>query len=226
MDRTPTIFDPIEVAGTVAELDAKGLVTGLRLPKDYIEPILEYSKKGKDIPNPHWDSPEIYRIVHDQAIVDVIAAYLGAEPAVSKVDLFWSLPNQTGKVSYAERFHFDVPDFKSVAACFYLTDVDEECGPHVVIESTHRKRTFSQFLNPYLSDDEAAAKYGQRVKTLTGEAGTGFLEDLVVYHKRQAVRQRRLALMTVYTAVRTPDFEPRPAPAGTPLSLTLSRSGY
>ena len=97
----------------------------------------------------------------------------------------------------------------------YLTDVDEQSGPHVVIRGTQRRVTPSQILRRTISDEYARRKYGERIEVITGPRGTGWFEDITSYHKQAAGPNVRLMLSIIYSLHRRPldDLALRPAAA-------------
>ena len=101
-------------------------------------------------------------------------------------------------------FHYDVGDFRSLVLFVYLTDVDEHCGPNIIIQGTHRKTPFRKVLTRYLSDEEAARQFAGNIRVICGKRGYGFFEDLTCYHKRSLGMQKRLMLTISYTLQRTP----------------------
>lgn len=204
----PSLFPTLDVGATTATLKDKGLALGFSLPDSSVAAIKTYLGSRKEVENPHWDCPEIDRILHDRAMVDVAAQYLGSEPLLHSSVLLWTYPNLAAHARYPENFHFDVADFNSAMLYFYISDVDMACGPHVMVEGTHKRKTVSQMFNPFLTDAQAAQQYGDRVKTVTGKAGTGFFEDQVAFHKRQACDQPRLALLAAYHLHRKPKVKP------------------
>jgi len=200
-----TVFPGVATEPFVSQLKDTGLATGITLPPSSVEKILAYSQSHFESLTGHVDCEEIRQIAYDPVILDVAKGYLGGEPVFFGSFLFWTNPNTTTKTTRPERFHYDVADFKSVCAFFYITDaLDEQCGPHVLIEGTHKRTNLSQLMATTLADDVAAERYGSRVRVLTGQRGVGFFEDQVAFHKRLPCRLRRLALMVSYTSNRKP----------------------
>ena len=205
----PSLFPTLDVAATVGTLKEKGLAGGFSLPQSSVDAIKAYLGSKKEIENPHWDCPEIQRIVHDRAMVDIAAKYLGSEPLLHSSSLLWTYPNLAANARYPENFHFDVADFNSAILYFYISDVDMDSGPHVMVEGTHKHKSLHQMFNPFLTDEQALQQYGDRVKTVTGVAGTGFFEDQVAFHKRQACNRPRLAFLAAYHLHRGSKVKPK-----------------
>ena len=206
-----SLFPELDVDATVQTLERSGYSLGIQVPDSQIEQILQFcqSTNKRKLRNPHLMCDTIRQITHDPKIIEVASQYLGAEPVLYQTDLYWTLPptdeqKHRRMVAQKSRFHYDVGDFRSLAVFVYLTDVTAECGPHVVIESTHQKKSAWNLLSRFLTDQVAEQKYGNRIKALTGQRGTGFFEDLTCYHKHSAGRAERLVLTITYMLQRTP----------------------
>jgi hypothetical protein len=149
----------------------------------------------------------IARLTEDPLLLEVAARYLRTVPKFVGVSLWWSYPTLSDAISRhraAQMFHFDLDDFKFIKFFFYLTDVDASSGPHVIVRATHRekrqvRRGDALRVRRY-SDDEVVAAYGKdRIVSITGPAGTGFIEDTLCIHKGEPPTGReRLVLQVQY----------------------------
>jgi len=101
-------------------------------------------------------------------------------------------------------FHYDLVDIKALTVFVYLTDVDEDSNPHVVIPGTQTRRTPAQILRRSLSDREAERRFAGRMRTITGPRGTGWFEDITTYHKQAGGGKVRLMLTLLYSLHRRP----------------------
>jgi hypothetical protein len=153
-------------------------------------------------PNAHRQCETIDGIAHDPAIVQVARRYLRSEPVLLGSSVWWSYSylGSDGTMPYVADygFHYDIDDYKFLKLFFYLNDVDEERGPHVIIEGTHSRKDFFEKTHRRLRDEEALARYPGRIRVMTGEKGTGFFEDTFCYHKGTNPRKRRLILQIEY----------------------------
>lgn len=153
------------------------------------------------------ESPLVDALTRDPVLLSIAARYLGSAPALVGVNLFWSYPASVSadQRSYAaQMFHYDLDDFKFLKFFFYLTDVDSESGPHVIVRASHRRKRHSSLVDRLkvrrYSDDEIEKAYGrENVVTITGPAGTGFAEDTLCIHKGLSpVSRDRLILQIQY----------------------------
>ena len=136
------------------------------------------------------DSEIIRAIVQDRALHDIAKRYFGYP--VTKVDprILASFATDT---SAAERLaqkqtifhHYDLDDFHMLIFNFYLTQVDENSGAHVLLPGTHGwKRARHLFSSLNFSDAEMACQYPDRpAVAICGKPGFGFVEDPFCFHK-------------------------------------------
>ena len=140
----------------------------------------------------------IRKIAHDPKVLEIAKAYLGCDPKFLGSQIWWSYPhldesgNKTKTPLYG--YHYDIDDLKFLKIFFYLNDVDEDRGPHVIIGGTHKKKNYFEMRNRRLSDESAEEKYEDQIKVITGKAGEGFFEDTFCYHKGTHPNKRRLLL--------------------------------
>lgn len=140
----------------------------------------------------------IQEIRADPALWRIATAYLRTKPIVITTRLWWSFPSANGAardfhMAGQERFHFDLDDWRSLKFFFYLTDVDDDTGPHVMLRGSHRFHTAAHQLSPMVGKTEAevVACYGRdNLVTVHGTAGLGFAEDPFAFHMGRAPRTR------------------------------------
>jgi hypothetical protein len=132
--------------------------------------------------------PLIARIAADPALLAAVRAYLGVEPVYLGRRLWWTFATpeaQYDRDITTSRFHYDRDDYRSVRVFFYLTEVGDGNGPHVVTRGSHRRKTLRQMLSAAARSDENIVRwYGpENIVTIRGAAGTGFIEDPFCFHK-------------------------------------------
>ncbi len=209
------LFSNLDVDEAVRNINAKGFSDGEKLSEEYVDKIIEFSNKinAMKIMNPHKDCKVIDELSRNEKIMQVVRRYLGAEPRLWLTELRWTLPKLENPVElpsiYEEiiqhdacAFHYDSLDCKSLTVFIYLTDVDVDSGPHVHIEGTQNK-SMKDLMNLIISDSNAQKKYGRRIKTVLGKAGTVFFEDTSIYHKVATSQKARLLLMIDYVLQRS-----------------------
>ena len=141
-------------------------------------------------------------IVFNKDLLEVVRDYLGSEPTLLFSNIIWTFPTHDKGLRVGEvgqfGFHFDIPDLKSVAVFVYLNDVDEDRGPHVIIEDTHKRKPLKSLFVNKLGGHEAEERYADQIHVLTGKKGTTVIEDIYSYHKATNPRKPRLALKFFY----------------------------
>lgn len=197
---------------TLIDLERNGYAYFGPIAQSCVHEILEYCEKENRIHywNPHQECAAIDRVARNKIIVEVVRRYFGSEPILWLTQIKWSSNVDTegrrlSAAAYGEprqydhhSFHYDLNDVKAVTVFVYLTDVDAESGPHMVIKDTH-KITSTQKLMRIVLDDRVAAKlYGARIETILGPRGTAFIEDTLAYHKASAGPKSRCILSIDY----------------------------
>lgn len=151
------------------------------------------------------DNPLVKKLSEDPYILSVAANYLGVSPKLMSANMWWTFPvdaSDEEKSRHAHVFHYDLDDVKFVKFFFYITDVDNDSGPHVYVKGSNRKAKHkkSLFKSRRYTDDEIFQCYGkENVISLEGEAGTCLIEDTITMHKGVTpVSKPRLVLQFEY----------------------------
>ncbi len=146
--------------------------------------------------------PPIYRALHDERLISLASAYLGAPATIGITTAWWSYP-APGGAEGMQMFHHDRGDFRSCNLFVYLSDVAAGTGPHSFVEHTHDMEVLlplmSQRLgsNPEMfhkfwrwmeqhrkTDDEVRLFFPENeVLSFTGPKGKSFFEDTRGLHK-------------------------------------------
>ena len=136
------------------------------------------------------ESEGVRAVQADPLLMDVAKHYLGAQARLITTRIWWSFP--TGGASEADRrlasldkFHFDLDDWRMIKFFFNLVDVDQGTGPHVFVKGSHNRRKASHQYTLLVGHpaDEVLNYYGaEKAVTLTGPAGSGFVEDPFGFH--------------------------------------------
>lgn len=144
--------------------------------------------------------PAIAQLSRDPLVLSIAADYLGANPVLISSHLWWSFVTDASvqaRRKAAQLFHYDVDDYRFIKFYFYLTDVDGLTGAHACIQGTHRHKKFRHEWNrKRFRDSEMIDAYGlENLVTIRGNAGFGFVEDTLCFHKGMPpIRHDRLML--------------------------------
>lgn len=158
--------------------------------------------------------PHLLEAINSPKVLAVAESYLGCKPTIAQMILRWTYATGLPDARF-QLYHRDLDDWKFVKLFIYLTDVDDQSGPHTVVTETHRTRSSVQAR--YWTDDEMAARFpAGRMASLTGGSGSAWLVDTFAYHKGvNPVRSHRLALIVQYSLL---PYFPYPYEAARPVS--------
>lgn len=164
------------------------------------------------------NAPHLLELANRPDILAHAEAFLGCKPQITMMSAWWSYPTAKGP-QHAENFHRDIDDWRFVKFFVYLTDVGLDNGPHVYILNS----AGSDKLPGYdrYTDEQVAEAYGlNNVKVITGEAGTGFLENTYGQHKgTNLMNGIRLLFQVVY------GMNPLPSSPSDPVVLRSGPGG-
>ncbi|MCC5666573.1 hypothetical protein LC653_22455 [Nostoc sp. CHAB 5784] len=132
--------------------------------------------------------PAIKKLQNDPKLLAIAARYLDVQAVHQGNMMWWSF---SGKTTYYEKsqaaqlFHYDIDDYRFLKFFFYLTDVDDQSGPHVCVRGSHNKKKLSHlWLRKRETDEEIIDYYGsESLVKICGNTGFGFVEDPLCFHK-------------------------------------------
>lgn len=211
---------PAEAERYIRDLDAQGYALLPAIPPDWADDIRNHAAASTmhnwaaDVDGPvealradHnlalcarpplLTLPHIRDIATDPVVGAAVERHLGAPPILLSIGLWCSFAGKQARD--AQNFHFDLDDYRFCKLFVYLTDVDEEGGPHVYLPRTHDPDYLAEirpepgpardeFDRWYFQDlrkqDTDAERYlKQKAVTLTGVKGTRLLVNTEGIHK-------------------------------------------
>jgi hypothetical protein len=136
-------------------------------------------------------------------ILRLASAFIGCKPTLCSIGVRWSFPDPK-LPDVTQAFHRDPDDWRFLKLFVYLTDVDDECGPHIYVAGSHntrrslRAKTYTQ--------EQLEAQFGKRnMRTILGVRGTTFVADTSGIHAGiPPQRAPRLLLQAQYSIL--PNF--------------------
>ncbi|MGB3638748.1 MAG: hypothetical protein WBA39_14415 [Rivularia sp. (in: cyanobacteria)] len=151
--------------------------------------------------------PSVDKIVRDATLIKIARKYLGYYPTLITRHLTWSFAsdldeNETQKLYPPTNFHYDVAGLNFVTASFFITDVDENTGPHIMIEKSHNRKPLQMLFRSNIQKEADVWRYYNRSEelTITGKAGFGFFQDPSCIHRLKLPRNgNRLILQIRYS---------------------------
>lgn len=123
----------------------------------------------------------ILDIANDSGLLQIVQDFLGAKPTVSNVNMWWSFGGRK-QAEHAQLFHRDLDDWRFCKLFIYLTDVNEDSGPHVYVRKTSQSPLFRKIRR--YSDTEIESTFGkENVMRFTDTKGAAFVVDTYGFHK-------------------------------------------
>lgn len=154
-------------------------------------------------------SPHAVKWINNKKVLNIVEGVLGAKATLSNISVWWSHPGHATPQA-AESFHRDVDDLRFIKLFIYLTDVDDESGPHAFVPTSHRHMGYRKIRR--YSDDEIRSEFGaDGIKYFTGSKGSAFLENTFGLHKGQLPsKKRRLLFQAQYSLhpIGSSDYKP------------------
>lgn len=129
------------------------------------------------------------KIAFDPYILSMASGYLGCCPVHVQTNIWFSFPTYgslANKSLNGQLFHQDKEFIKFLKVFVYLTNVNENNGPHCYVEGSHvdEAHQYGLKLSDRFSDERVIQVYGNhRVKKLLGSAGTIAFGDTSCMHK-------------------------------------------
>lgn len=218
---------PIDPTKIVAEVEAIGFSSVFALKSGLVEALIADCQKEKCVPeenvnlaykidvqkpvNPdskfikyifkdaiHWAS--VKNIISNSTVLQIAKDYLGNEPVIQNVSIWWSFPKPETMRSNIYSFHYDIDNLKFIKLFTYLTPVDENNGPHIIYPNTHKYKTLLQKRFRSVPEDKVEVVFGkQKPVMMTGNKGTSFFEDTFSYHKGLNPISPRLIFQVEYS---------------------------
>jgi len=148
------------------------------------------------------DIPEAIKFANNAKVIALVAEYLGATPIIDNIKAWWSLPG-FDEAENEQFYHRDNDSIKFIKLFMYLSDVDEESGPHVFIRKSQNSKLFEK--RGRFTDEEVESTFpsNDRIEYL-GNKGTAFLEDTYGLHKGALpTNKKRLLIQVRYSLLPT-----------------------
>lgn len=148
----------------------------------------------------------IQKLLIDKDILKIVQEYLGSLPIIDAVNAWWSFPTDKPDSSAAQLWHFDFERPKWIKVFFYLTDCNENNGPHCFIEKTHCNGgipiTIRSKLYSRIQDKTVNEIFNKNsIKVMTASKKSILFEDTRGLHKGLNLKSgKRLILQFQYSS--------------------------
>lgn len=152
-------------------------------------------------------APYVLEIANDITLLNYVTEFFGALPSVDYIGAWWSLPNEN--LSLTQSYHRDIDTLHSLKFFVYLTDVDENSGPHMYLEGSSNSNFVSTKDRMHTDEEVLESFSADTLRYLIGPMGHCFLADTFGLHKGLLPKNApRLVLQIIYSIKRTP-FGPK-----------------
>lgn len=145
----------------------------------------------------------LQKICQDELFLQLSSAYIGAPSTAIDSTLWYTFPADKPSSDTAQLFHYDLDTIKWIKVFIYITDVDENTGPHEYVRGSHKPqnkdpevlvRNYSR-----IEDDEIEKSYPGMRRAITGSSGTVIFGDTRCFHKGNSVKKGyRLIYSPIY----------------------------
>jgi hypothetical protein len=136
-------------------------------------------------------SADVQRLAVDSGLYRVAQSYLRCEPVLDLIAMWWSLPlDERGSSVSGQLFHFDLDRPHFLKFFVYLSDVDDDNGPHHFVRGSHKNPRRATLGDRRFQDAEVATAYDLAKDEVIFHAprGTIFAEDTRGLHKGAPLR--------------------------------------
>lgn len=146
----------------------------------------------------------VQALLLDDSIQAVASAYLGCQPVLDFVSMWWVAPFSKSAEALskaAQLYHFDMDRLKFLKFFIYLSDVTTKNSPHCYVRGSCFRKPAALLRDGRIPDDEIARHFpAQDLIEVTAPRGSIFAVDTRGFHKGKAVEEgERLLLQLEFT---------------------------
>ena len=150
------------------------------------KPNFEFPKAVKyQIPeNDLLKNETVQRLLIDQGFIAIASSYLKSIPLLDFVTSWWSFPSEKPSNEIAQLYHCDMDRLKFIKFFIYLTDVNENNGPHCYVRKSHKVLPIPLRKDRRFTDNEIKEIFpSEDILELTAPKGTLMAIDTRGIHK-------------------------------------------
>lgn len=164
----------------------------------------EKIKIGYYKPEVTANCPFIFDIVNDPTLIEILNSYFETPYKLDYMAAWWSFTNKNQALEKTQYFHRDLDSLNFLKFFFYLTDVDQNSGPHQYIKYSH-KNYFGHKINRKTIDEKNLDDLAKKnLFTFVGKSGSVIAENTFGFHRAKTPTSNdRLMLVLCYSIVRT-----------------------
>jgi hypothetical protein len=158
-----------------------------------------------------FQSQPIIEIAVNSSLIDIFNDLYGCDPIIDHIAAWWTFPSDNDHDT--QYWHRDIDTLNLLKFLVYLTDVEMDTGPHLLIPGSHNFQLKTAKYKKHNDKEKAFENmiYQKGTKAFVGPAGTNFLENTFAFHKGTNPTQKpRLLLEIIYSRVQTPFSNKKP----------------
>lgn len=200
-----SVLENIDIDEVVAEIRENSVAVAGTLSDDFVRKMRSVTDH---LPSDHYQlmhyvDDNVRQLADDPIVKSVLRRYFKCEPVLLESTIVAISSDKAHGKDDQNIFHLDYAGWESLNAFVYLTDVGMNSSYHIVAKGSHDKITFSDAVRSHISDEEAEARFGERISPVLGSAGTIFFENTEAYHKRHPGDERRVLLNLLFASHRS-----------------------
>ncbi len=148
------------------------------------------------------DCEPLVRLANSPLVLQAVTSVLGAKPTISWFESWWTFGEHhvPGKTHFDDIYHRDVDDLRFVKLFAYLTDTGVSNGAHSFVRGSHRSHLLTR-RGPITDQDVHNNFPAGDILTITGNAGTVFLENTWGIHRPLLATEGRRQIFSVLYAL-------------------------
>lgn len=141
---------------------------------------------------------EVLKLINHDYIIEVLSNYFGVEFIFDNIWSWWSFKHDDKPLG-PQNFHRDYNSLNFLKLFIYLTEVDDDSGPHVFIKKSHKKDVFNKIAR--YNDREIEEKFKkEEILKIKGNKYKIFLANTFCLHKGiPPIKNDRLLLCVLYS---------------------------
>ena len=143
---------------------------------------------------------KISQFICSKTMLKLAKKYLNTNSISVSASYFISFPanlTELEKIKNAQYYHWDNDFVKFFKLYIYLSDVDSDCGPHIFIPQTHKKKLDKHKLQRPYKDTDIDTSY-EKKKEFIGETGSFFFVDSYGLHKGEIPKKNYRLMINVH----------------------------
>lgn len=156
---------------------------------------VKYQFLEKDLVN----NEVVQNILTDKSILKISQDFLGSKPIIDLISMWWSTCfSKEASSEIAQLYHFDMERIKFIKFFIYLTDVDEQTGPHCYVKGSTKNIPLSVRKDGRIDDREIENAYNKEdLLEICGEKGTILAVDTSGFHKGKKLEKNDRLLFQI-----------------------------